>query len=179
VKNRERGSIQVAALALGAVLAFVVVGFVCKYCRDVRLYQKGLRLVLPAQPLKKYGLAKRVFPKTPAFDISGSLKNRPVVYKEFPSYPLWAEKGGVSGRVRLIFRVSSSGEVYPNIWVDQTTGHSDFDEAAIRALKHWRFAPAETAAAGHEQADMYSEPTPGQAGIINFHYTLSNKTIQL
>lgn len=95
-------------------------------------------------------------------------------------YPTWAEEAGVYGRVRLAFRVNDAGEVYPNVWVTQTVGRPELDELAIDALKHWKFAPLSSPSRRPtESIDLVSQATPGQAGVINFTFTLTNQPIRL
>jgi TonB family protein len=115
----------------------------------------------------------------PVYTISGGLSGRPVLHEELPTYPAWAEEEGITGRVRLEFRVNDAGEVYPNIWVTQAVGHPEFEMLAINALKHWKFAPVKVPPMQIPSNDLLSEATPGQAGTINFTFSLTNHPIHL
>jgi TonB family protein len=109
----------------------------------------------------------------PSFIITGSLKNRAIMYKVLPAYPAWAEEQGVTGNVELAFRVNEEGAVYPNIWVTRTVGYPALEEAAVQALKHWRFAPRKEQLIEQTSGDITPEATPGQPGIIRFNFTIS------
>jgi len=61
-----------------------------------------------------------------------------------PIYPKAAERRGWTGTVYLWIDVSASGAV-TGVRVDITSGHDVLDEAAMRAVRGWRFKPASTA----------------------------------
>lgn len=76
-----------------------------------------------------------------------------------PSYPRAAERRRLEGRVLLRVRVSSEGEVL-GVEVEQSTGHAILDEAAVEAVRSWRFAPAR----------RNGRPVPGEARVaFRFH----------
>lgn len=58
-----------------------------------------------------------------------------------PAYPSVSRRAGEQGRVMLRVRVSARGEVEA-IEVQQSSGHTRLDEAALLAVRRWRFAPA-------------------------------------
>jgi protein TonB len=58
-----------------------------------------------------------------------------------PSYPQSARRLGEQGRVVLRVLVSSNGEA-DTVALEDSSGYSKLDEAAIQAVKKWRFVPA-------------------------------------
>lgn len=74
--------------------------------------------------------------------IKGPVAGRGILRSKDPTYPEWAERQGVKGKVVLKFWVLPGGEV-SNIELQRTSGWSDLDECAIEALKKWRFEPIE------------------------------------
>jgi TonB family protein len=77
----------------------------------------------------------------PLFQISGPLANRPVLFKQIPEYPAWAEAKGIQAAVTLQFTVSPEGNVRSNIMVARTSGFTSLDQLAVDALRQWRFQP--------------------------------------
>jgi protein TonB len=75
-------------------------------------------------------LPKRGFQS--AFSIS---ENKP------PVYPRVSERLGEEGTVRLLVTVSALGRS-SEIIITQTSGHARLDQAAVMAVKDWRFTPA-------------------------------------
>ena len=72
----------------------------------------------------------------PAYD------ERPRVLKKVdPEYPLLAKMTGVEGIVVLLILIDASGNV-EEIEVVKSLGNTGCDEAAVKAIKQWRFAPA-------------------------------------
>ena len=61
-----------------------------------------------------------------------------------PAYPSAAKRAGEQGRVMLRVRVDPEGGV-ERIEVQATSGHPRLDEAALAAVRRWRFAPARRA----------------------------------
>lgn len=58
-----------------------------------------------------------------------------------PSYPAVSRRAGEQGRVMLRVRVDASGSVEA-IEVQATSGFPRLDEAALAAVRRWRFVPA-------------------------------------
>ena len=58
-----------------------------------------------------------------------------------PSYPLFAKRAREQGVVMLRVRVDAGGNV-EGIEVHKSSGSQRLDEAALAAVKRWRFAPA-------------------------------------
>lgn len=59
-----------------------------------------------------------------------------------PAYPLVARRRGLEGVVVLAVRVSPSGACLA-VEVEKGSGHTVLDEAAVEAVRRWRFAPAQ------------------------------------
>ena len=73
---------------------------------------------------------------SPAYD------ERPRVLKKVdPEYPRLAKMTGVEGIVVLLILIDESGNV-EEIEVVKSLGNTGCDEAAVKAIKQWRFAPA-------------------------------------
>ncbi len=59
-----------------------------------------------------------------------------------PVYPSVARQRGWEGTVMLLVRVSDKG-IPENVTVDQSSGFSILDEAALKAVRKWIFSPAQ------------------------------------
>ena len=62
-------------------------------------------------------------------------------YQVRPSYPSTALRQGIQGTTLLKVHVLIDGRV-GDVLVQQTAGHPDLDQAAIEAVRRWRFEPA-------------------------------------
>lgn len=62
-------------------------------------------------------------------------------YQVKPHYPDSARRRGIEGTTLLKIHVSEQGAVAAAL-VEQSAGHQDLDQAAIDAVKKWRFEPA-------------------------------------
>ncbi len=62
-------------------------------------------------------------------------------YQVRPSYPSSALRQGIQGTTMLKVHVLIDGRV-GDILVQQSAGHPDLDQAAIEAVRRWRFEPA-------------------------------------
>ncbi len=91
----------------------------------------------------------------------GPVANRSLITFSKPQYPEWAKREAVEGSVRIYFVVSPDGRIKKNIMVQKTSGFSDFDDNAVKALLTWRFEPIKKGKTGE------------QWGTITFHYRLS------
>jgi periplasmic protein TonB len=58
-----------------------------------------------------------------------------------PEYPVAAQKRGLEGRVVLKVHVLASGQP-DSVTVAKSSGHQILDEAALKAVTQWAFAPA-------------------------------------
>ena len=69
-------------------------------------------------------------------------------------------RDAVEARVTLRFSVLPDGQIKENIQIVKTAGFVDFDDAAIAALRRWRFVPL--------NGDVPVE----QGGIVTFEFRL-------
>ncbi len=58
-----------------------------------------------------------------------------------PAYPLAARRRGDQGTVLIRVLVTADG-LAASVGLEKTSGHSSLDEAALAAVKAWRFVPA-------------------------------------
>lgn len=58
-----------------------------------------------------------------------------------PAYPATARRLGLGGKVVIRAWVSATGECV-NADVSRSSGHTLLDEAALAAVRRWRFVPA-------------------------------------
>jgi len=93
------------------------------------------------------------------FRIFGPLQNRPILEKYLPKYPRWAEEQGLECNVSLHFFVLPNGIVKDNLYVEQSSGYSEMDNLAMKALRAFKFAPISS---GEEQE-----------GVIVFYFRLT------
>lgn len=94
------------------------------------------------QPTKPVVAPPPVASKAPVnpLQLEGEVANRPIVKKILPKYPKRARRMGWEGTVVLSFSVDENGNVY-DIQVIHSSGYPDLDQAAISALRQWKFAP--------------------------------------
>ena len=62
-------------------------------------------------------------------------------YQHMPAYPESARRQGVEGVTTLRFQVHTDGSV-TEMSVVRSAGHPDLDQAAMEAVRKWRFEPA-------------------------------------
>jgi protein TonB len=86
----------------------------------------------PAAPLAAAAPVPRTVP--PSYG-AAYLRNPP------PRYPVEARRGGVEGTVTLRVWVAADGAA-TRVEVDRSSGHRALDDAAVGAVKNWRFVPA-------------------------------------
>jgi protein TonB len=75
-----------------------------------------------------------------------------------PKYPSAARRAGQQGTVTLSFTVGSSGKV-TSVRVAKSSGHALLDNAALSAIRRWRFKPARNAL-GEGVSYSYTLPVP-------------------
>jgi protein TonB len=73
----------------------------------------------------------------------GSLARPLAGYQLLPKNPDSARRQGITGTTTLLFEVLQNGRV-GNVQIERSAGHPDLDEAAVEAIKKWRFEPART-----------------------------------
>jgi protein TonB len=71
-----------------------------------------------------------------------------------PSYPESARRRGIQGHVLLRVSVSADGAPV-SVSVAQSSGAASLDDAAVTAVRQWRFVPA----------SQGSRPIPGTAEV--------------
>jgi TonB family protein len=79
--------------------------------------------------------------RRPAFQITGPLAKRKVLTRVIPEFPEWARAKGINAAVTLRFTVSPEGDVRGDIVILRSTTYSALDDAAIGALRGWKFVP--------------------------------------
>lgn len=72
---------------------------------------------------------------------SGGIIPPSILSKADPSYPQSARQAGLEGTVVLKVQILETGRA-GNISISRSSGHEILDDAAIAALREWRFAPA-------------------------------------
>lgn len=77
-----------------------------------------------------------------------------------PSYPVFAKRAREQGMVMLRVRVDAAGNVQ-GIELHQSSGFQRLDEAALAAVKRWRFVPARA-----------GERTVAGVAIVPIHFQL-------
>jgi TonB family protein len=95
--------------------------------------------------------------------LTGEVADRSIVVHVMPAYPSWAMQEAVEADVTVHFTVLADGTVKENVQVVKTAGFADFDDAALAAIRRWRFAPLE-GAGGIEQW-----------GRVTFHFRLRDQ----
>ena len=94
--------------------------------------------------------------------VAGPLSGRTRIREPRPRYPQWALDRRISGTVVARIWVAPNGAVKGTPEVLSSSGYPDLDQAVVRALRAWEFAPLD---AGVKQEDQY--------GDITFHFRLS------
>lgn len=92
----------------------------------------------------------------------GPVADRPLRDRTMPEYPIRARQEGIEASVTLSFMVAPDGSVRPNVVVQKTSGHDDFDRNARQALRAWSFAALEGSGGD-------------QWGTITFHFRLRDE----
>lgn len=94
------------------------------------------------------------------YEITGSIKNRKILYSNIPKYPAWAEEEGIEATVCVFLKVDMYGYVLEDsIKIDITSGYKKLDDYVISVLKDWRFSSI--------------NKKENQSGIIKFRFKLS------
>ncbi len=86
------------------------------------------------RPIKP--VARRIAPAPAATETAPSEVSNPP-----PEYPPLARRRGCEGSVVLAFEIMPDGTC-GEVRVNETSGHKILDEAALRAVRGWRFKPA-------------------------------------
>lgn len=76
------------------------------------------------------------------FTVAPEVRNRAHIQRALEEeYPPVLREAGIGGRTILYFHIDETGEV-TDIRVDESSGHPDLDEAALRVGAEFRFTPA-------------------------------------
>jgi len=101
----------------------------------------GVAMVLCARPLSAQEPTAGPAPSAPSADANTAAAVAPVLEEHSePSYPIDALRERIGGTVGLELIVDETGQVI-DAKVVQPAGHG-FDEAALAAVKGWKFSPA-------------------------------------
>ena len=85
-------------------------------------------------------ISKAPSKSTTKITISGPLSSRTIVYKPSTTYPLWAQKRGLSATISVQIAVNPDGTVKENIFVTKTSGFGSWDRLVINSVRQWKFA---------------------------------------
>lgn len=83
--------------------------------------------------------------------ITGQIQGRKILQSAPALYTAQAKKKGWEGVVAVHFTVMADGRVKDNVYFDQTSVHRDLNQAAMAAIKKFRFAPLGPGQAAVEQ----------------------------
>lgn len=83
--------------------------------------------------------------------ISGQIKGRKILQSAPAEYSAQARRQGWEGVVAVHFTVLADGRVKDNMYFDQTSVHRDLNQAAMAAIRKFRFAPLPAGQAAVEQ----------------------------
>jgi protein TonB len=113
--------------------------------------QPTVQTAAPTVDQTPAGIAMPLQPSTPAKEAAPSATApAPFTAARFdaaylqnpePVFPLLSRKLQEEGKVLLLVQVSAKGEP-DNVQVKQSSGYFRLDEAATKAVRKWRFAPA-------------------------------------
>ena len=70
-----------------------------------------------------------------------------VLQRVEPTYPDIMRSQGQEGTTSIKLEVQTNGQP-DNVWVNRSSGSPELDEAALQAVRHWRFVPAKDEATG-------------------------------
>lgn len=96
---------------------------------------------IPARPVTSPPPAVAAAAPSPPAPVTPPLFNAAYLNNPPPSYPLMAKRRGEQGRVVLRVHVSAEGHAM-HVHVHTTSGHELLDNAALEAVRRWRFVPA-------------------------------------
>jgi TonB family protein len=83
--------------------------------------------------------------------ISGQIAGRKILHRAPPEYTDRARREGWEGVVAVHFTVLPDGRVKDNVYFEQTSVHRDLNQAAMAAIRKFRFAPLPTDQSAVEQ----------------------------
>lgn len=71
-----------------------------------------------------------------------------ILQKVEPAYPEEARRQGLAGKVIIKLEVLTTGQV-GSATIERSSGHELLDDAAVEAVRQWRFIPARESASGN------------------------------
>ncbi|MEZ4386541.1 MAG: energy transducer TonB [Candidatus Krumholzibacteriia bacterium] len=83
--------------------------------------------------------------------ITGQIAGRKILERVAPAYSDQARRNGWEGVVAVHFTVLPDGRVKDNVFFEQTSVHRDLNQAAMAAIRQFRFAPLPAAQSAVEQ----------------------------
>jgi protein TonB len=97
----------------------------------------------PPAPAREIPAAVPIVPATPTppVPVTAARFNADYLKNPAPGYPVMSRRLGEEGRVLLLVRVTPQG-LPESVVVNQSSGFSRLDEAALAAVRQWRFVPA-------------------------------------
>lgn len=104
----------------------------------------------PAEPVPEQAIEASPSATLASSDSSSSAPSSTVVAPRFdaaylnnpaPAYPMQSRRLNEAGKVLLRVQVSEAGNAL-QVQLHQSSGHSRLDQAALDAVKRWRFIPA-------------------------------------
>ncbi len=96
----------------------------------------------PPAPLREIPAAAVIAPPAPLpLPVTAARFDADYLNNPAPAYPAISRRLREEGRVLLLVRVTSQG-LAEGVEVRQGSGYSRLDEAALAAVKQWRFVPA-------------------------------------
>jgi len=105
----------------------------------------------PVEPKQRVAEAKLDGGKGVGMTITGQIAGRKVLSRVAPAYSAKARKHGWEGVVAVHFTVLPDGRVKDNVFFEQTSVHRDLNQAAMAAIRQFRFAALPTSQSSVEQ----------------------------
>lgn len=94
---------------------------------------------------------------SPTISNNGLLQPPRILKRVEPSYPEQARRNGYEGTVILKATIFANGTI-SNLDILSSSGYIELDEAALQALKKWRFIPARYSESGSSTDSIVSIP---------------------
>lgn len=104
-----------------------------------------------SEPQPRVAEAKLDAEKGVGMTITGQIAGRKIVHRVAPQYSEQARRQGWEGAVAVHFTVLPDGRVKDNVYFEQTSVHRDLNQAAMAAIRQFRFAALPTSQAAVEQ----------------------------
>ncbi len=112
---------------------------------DVKVHEETQEQKAPSPAIAAPSAPASQVPPTSAEPTSGHFEgpklNADYLHNPRPDYPVQAKRMGWEGRVLLRVEVLASGSV-GQVSIAKSSGHDLLDEAALDAVRRWKFVPA-------------------------------------